>query len=396
MPFGEIFTGTFGQIWRHKRLWLFGLLGLALTSIGLLIYQIFQYRWQGEWFSTMGDITQNFGQVPDRYFSNMMSTMVWLWVGMGVWMVVGLLGYIVNLVMRGATMNEAAIAWGGGRTQTGRGLAAGTGRAAYVFVLDLLWLLPGLLLACGSLAAVAALIAAAAAAAGGGDDAVGVLVLTIIGGLCCVFCLALFVGLLSTVFAPLMYQSAVAGRRGLGAAIGEGWRMAKANLGAMIIFAILLWVLNIALGMLVSLLSFPFMLPWMSSWMQNFSGMMESASRGVPPQMPQFGNMGWLLVATFVSGVLTWLTASFMQSFRLTLYAGVYRHLGGRSEAVEPAPSMPPVDNAAPAPLLVVAPLMTEAGDLAPAETVEVAEITVPDEVVEPVEAPVEVTPPHV
>ena len=35
MPFGELFTGTFGQIWRHKRLWLFGLLGLALTSIGL-------------------------------------------------------------------------------------------------------------------------------------------------------------------------------------------------------------------------------------------------------------------------------------------------------------------------------------------------------------------------
>ena len=88
--------------------------------------------------------------------------------------------------------------------------------------------------------------------------------MTIIGGLCCVFCLALFVGLLSTVFAPLMYQSVVAGRRGLGVAIGEGWRMAKANLGAMIIFAILLWVLNIALGMLVSLLSFPFMLPWLS------------------------------------------------------------------------------------------------------------------------------------
>jgi hypothetical protein len=392
MPFGELFTGTFGQIWRHKRLWLFGLFGLALTSIGLLIYQVFQYRWQGEWFSMMGDMTQNLGQMPDWYFSNMLSTMVWLWVGMGVWMVVGLLGYIVNLVMRGATMNEAAVAWGGGRTQTGRGLAAGTGRAAYVFVLDLLWLLPGLLLACGGLAAFAVLIAAAAAAAEGGDDAAGILVLAIIGGLCCVFCLALFVGLLSTVFAPLMYQSVVAGRRGLGAAIGEGWRMAKANLGAMIIFAILLWVLNIALGMLVSLFTLPFMLPWIGSWMQDWGAIMESASRGMPPQMPQFGNMGWLLVATLVSGVLTWLTSSFMQSFRLTLYAGVYRHLGGRSEAVEPAPFMPPVDGAASVPLMVVAPLATEAGDLTPAQPVELAEITVPDEVVEPVE----VTPPHV
>ena len=83
MPFGELFTGTFGQIWRHKRLWLFGLLGFALTSIGLLIYQVFQYRWQSEWFTTMGDLMKNPGMMPEGYFNTMMSSMVWLWVGMG-------------------------------------------------------------------------------------------------------------------------------------------------------------------------------------------------------------------------------------------------------------------------------------------------------------------------
>jgi len=293
-------------------------------------------------------------------------------------------------VMRGATMNEAAIAWGGGRTQTGRGISAGAGRAAYVFVLDLLWLLPGLLRMCGGFGAFAAVIAAAAVSDGGGDAA-GAVILSIITALCCIFCLALLVGLLSMVFAPLMYQSAVAGRRGLGAAISEGWRMAKANLGAMIIFVILLWVLNIALGMLVSLLTFPFMLPWLSSWMQNFSGMMESASRGMPPAMPQFGNMGWLFAATLVSALLTWLTASFMQSFRLTLYAGVYRHLGGRGEPVDPEPL--PADDSTPAPLLAASPTETESGAGSPAEPTE---ITVPDEAIEPVEAPVEVTTPHV
>ena len=390
MPFGELFTGTFVQIWRHKRLWLFGLLGLALTSLGLLVYQVFQYRWQSGWFTTMGDLMKNPGIMPERYFSAMMSSMVWLWLGMGVWLIVGLLSYIVNLVMRGATMNEAAVAWGGGRTKTGRGISAGVSRAAYVFVLDLLWLLPGLLLACGVVGVFAAVIATAAAAADGGNDAVGVFLLTIITVLCCVFCLALFVGLLSMIFAPLMYQSVVAGRRGLGAAIGEGWRMAKANLGGLIIFAILLWILNIALGMLVSLLTFPFMLPWMSSWMQNFSGMMESASRGIPPQLPQSGNTGWLLVATLVSGLLTWLTSSFMQSFRLTLYAGVYRHLGGQSVPVEPGP-LPLTDDAASVPLLVA----SSAAGAADAPTVEPAEITVPDEVAAPVEAPVEV-PSHV
>jgi hypothetical protein len=78
MPFGELFTGTFGQLWRHKRLWLFGLLGFALTSIGLLIYQVFQFRWQSEWFTTMGDLMKNPGMMPEGYFNTMMSSMVWL------------------------------------------------------------------------------------------------------------------------------------------------------------------------------------------------------------------------------------------------------------------------------------------------------------------------------
>jgi hypothetical protein len=389
MPFGELFTGTFTQIWRHKRLWLFGLVGLALTSIGLLLYQLFQFRWQTGWLRTMGDLMKNPGQLPDTYFSTMMSTMVWLWVGMGIWLIVGLFGYIINLVMRGATMNEAAIAWDGGRTQTGRGLSVGASRGVYVFLIDLLWLLPGLLVACGGIGAFAAVIAAAAAASNRGDDAAGGVVLTIIGALCCIFCLALLVGLLSLVFAPLMYQSAVSGRRSLGAAISEGWRLAQANLGAMIIFAILIWILNIALGMLVSLLTLPFMLPWMSSWMRDLSGVMESASRGIPPQMSQFGNMGWLLVVALVSAVLRWLTASFMQSFRLTLYAGVYRHLGGQSEPIEPEPPLP-VDDAPLAPLLAAAEPMTVA-----APSADLA-ITVADAVDEPVEVPVEVTPPRV
>ena len=127
--------------------------------------------------------------------------------------------------------------------------------------------------------------------------------------------------------------------------------------------------------------------------MQDWGAIMESAGHGFAPQIPQFGNLGWLLVATIVSGLLTWLTASFMQSFRLTLYTGVYRHLGGRSEAVEPQP-LPPADDAAPAPLPVAFSTDAVAGE-AP-RPAALAEITVPDQVAEPAETPVEVTPPHV
>ncbi len=387
MPFGEIFIGTFSQIWRHKRLWLFGLLGVALTSIGGGIYQFFQFRWQSQFVDMLGGARANPSAVPARFFGDMMSAMTWLWAGFGIWMLVSLLGYVINLIMRVATMNEATFAWGGGRPETGRGLSAGVGRGIYVFLIDLLWLLPGILLGCGSLGAFAAIIAADAASNGGNEAGV----VTILAALCCLFCLALVVGLLYAVFAPLMYQSAVAGRRGLGAAISEGWRLGQANLGAMIIFAVFLWILTIVVMMAVSVLSMPFALPWLSGYMRDMTGVMEDARHGLTPTMPSFRS-GWLLLAFLVSSFLTWLATGFLQSFRLTLYAGVYRHLGGRDELVEPEPPSS-VGGAAPAPPLVAAPLEGETGDASPGE---LAEITVPDEAAGPIEPPVEVTGPHV
>ena len=384
MPFGEIFTGTFSQIWRHNRLWLFGLLGLALTSIGLGIYQLFQFRWQNQLADMMGGVSGTPGVMPPRFFSELMPALTWLGVGFGIWMLVSLLGYITNLVMRGATMNEAAVAWAGERVETGRGISAGAGRAVYVFLLDLLWLLPAILLGCGSLGALVATLAAVGNANHDGSAA-GAFMLTLLGALCCVFCLALFVSLLSAVFAPLMYQSAVAGRRGLGAAISEGWRLAQANLGAMIIFAVLLWVLAIVVMMAVSVLSLPFAIPWLSGYMRAVSGMMEDAARGIAPTMPSFRS-GWLLLATLVSGLLSWLATGFLQSFRLTLYAGVYRQLGGESVPIDPGPPAP-VDESPPAPHLRV-------GE--PAETTadarsspDLPEIAVPDETPGPAETPV-------
>ncbi len=128
MPYGEIFMGTFAQIWRHKRLWLFGLLGVLISSVGLAIYQLFQARWQSDWFGMMERMAENPDVFPQGLASDMLSKMAWLWAGLGLLLVCTLLGYVVNLIMRGATMNEAAIAWAGGSTQTGRGISTGAGR----------------------------------------------------------------------------------------------------------------------------------------------------------------------------------------------------------------------------------------------------------------------------
>jgi len=124
--------------------------------------------------------------------------------------------------------------------------------------------------------------------------------------------------------------------------------------------------------------------------MRDWAGMMEDVSRGLTPTMPQFQS-GWLVGAALVSGLLTWLTASFLQSFRLTLYAAVYRHLGGQGVPVDPEP---PADASSPAPFLAVPGPPEAIGAAQP--PAGLAEITVPDEATEPVEAPVDAIIPHV
>ena len=142
MPYGEIFVGTFKTIWRHKKLWLFGLLGLSLIALGNGMYLGIMLNWERRWFGLLGEMSQMpGGPAPDQ----MMPGLIWVFVGLGILALAGLLGYLVNLVMRGATINEAAVAWRGEQSETGRGLRAGVARALHIFVIDLIWWLPGII-----------------------------------------------------------------------------------------------------------------------------------------------------------------------------------------------------------------------------------------------------------
>jgi hypothetical protein len=376
MPYGEIFMGTFAQMWRHKRLWLFGLLGVLISSVGLAIYQLFQARWQSDWFGMMERMAENPDVFPQGLASNMLSKMAWLWAGLGLLLLCTLLGYVVNLIMRGATMNEAAIAWSGGSTQTGRGISVGAGRAVYLFLIDLLWLLPGIILGCGGALGLTVLLLGAGSASDS-NGATGAFVLAFLASICGVACLGLLIALFAGVFSPLMYQSAVVGRRGLGQAVGEGWRLAQANLGAMIILVLLLFMLGILVNIVVSVLSLPLLVPWMGSFMSGMSRAAEGASRYEPFAMPQFRS-GWVAVAGLWSGLLAWLSTGFLQSFRLTLYAEVYRQLTGISAAVVPAAPAPPPGHIA-VPVVDLAP---EAATLSPRASSTMPEIIVPEDAV--------------
>ncbi|PKO22037.1 MAG: hypothetical protein CVU38_11560 [Chloroflexi bacterium HGW-Chloroflexi-1] len=325
MSYGEVFAGTFRTIWRHKRLWLFGLLGVLLVAIGNGVYMGSVFSWQGRWFRLMGETIDRPGG-PDALAGQMLRDMVWLWVGLGVLAVAALASYAVNLVMRGATIDEAAIAWRGGRSETGRGLRAGLARAIHLFVIDLLWWAPGVLFIGGGYVLGILVFTVGIGASGqsrGGEPVFALF--GVLGLLCCPFLLIVIYALFNGIFAPLMYQSAVAGRRELGAAIKEGWRLARGHLGPMFIFWLLILGVSLVWGLLLSIVILPLNLPWLGSW----AGMMKDAMNGVSPSFTGFANLkssAWVMAGA-AQVLSTLLYASFIQTFNLTMYAEVYRRL---------------------------------------------------------------------
>ncbi len=362
MSYGEIFVGTFRQIWQHKKLWLFGLLAVLLSSVGLGIYQLFGIRGQSDYINNiLPRMLQNPERLPPGFGSELMASLSALWIGLSLLFLFGLVGYIVSLVMRGAIMHEAAIAWAGGETDTSRGVSAGVGRAVYVFLLDLLWGLVPFLLGCG--VATGFLVLMFTAVAASGSEGWGVfLALLLFAFLCSAVLIGLLLAVFTAIFPPLMYQSAVVGGRSFGAAVREGWRLTVANLGSLIIFWLLLLLLSFVLNAMIQAITLPLTLPWMGSWMTDWSAALDNFMRDGQLNMPPL-RAGWLIVSGVVSVVLSLLVNSFLLTFRHTLYAEVYRRLTG---------AVPPV-----APVEAVAPPVAP---LAPVEPLPPSEILVPDE----------------
>jgi hypothetical protein len=339
MEYGEIFVGTWRAIWREKRLWLFGLLGLLLTAIGSAAYQAFSMNWQRDYFSMLGRLAES-GQ-PQVLPNQIIGSMAALWLGLGLLMLASFIGYLINLVMRGATIHEAALVWDGLRPDIRRGLRAGLARGIYVFLLDLLWFVPSAVIwGGGYLLAIIALIGLGASS-GNSSNGAGAALLSFCGILGCTTCVGLLVLLVAAIFAPLMYQSTVQGQRSAGAAISEGWRLARTHLGAMIVFWILSLAVGFGLGLIMQLITLPFLFPLMSSWLTWMTQLTENAGRSsVPPTFPSLSApLAFLLsVAIFIGG---WLTTSLRQTFDLTMYATVYRRLMGADAASLPAPAAP-------------------------------------------------------
>ena len=340
MDYGKIVSGTFGVIWKEKKLWLFGIIGLLLSALTSGLFMAWYFNWYGNFISNLMSPGFIDSDDPAVIIQTIIGNMGWLFGGMSFMFCASLIGYVINLVMRGGTISEADLAWEGESVDIGRGTRNGAGHGLYLFIVDLLWwLLPAVLIgvgmACGFLFLFGG-IGLAANTSSGEEGTVFAIMGSIFAFVGVLACLGFLISILQGVFAPLMYQSVVLGKHSIGAAISEGFNLARRNIGPMVIFLIIMFVLNLGVQFLIQMASLPLMGGWMAGWV----GMIRDiSSEGGMPSMS--GTNGVLL---FFGGLLlalaTLLGQSFMQTFSLTMYARVYRLLTHEETAAEDAPQL--------------------------------------------------------
>ena len=326
MQYGQIFSDTFRILWREKKLWVFGLIGLALSSVLGMVGGAAGLNFQRQVIETVNrELSRGRPGGEDEVLAMILGNFAIFGVLIGLVLLGALVSYVINLAMRAGTVREAMRAWNGESVSIRRGSREGASSMLGFFGVDVLWAILPMLVVGGAYALtfVSIFSIAAADAQGGASDTAAVGVIgSILLAICCLAIFALLYAAVYAIFAPMMYQSLAQGRRSFGDALSEAWALGKAHWGTLIVFALMVWGIGLVFSLVVQLITTPFSGLFMGDWMESIVTGMEGANPVMP--MPNYGIMIPLLMVTTI---LSYLTTSFLQSFRFTLYAKVYGEL---------------------------------------------------------------------
>ena len=349
MNYGALITDSFRLIWREKRLWLLGLIGLLLYIFISALSLTMSIGWPNFWVTQIQEWRPGPGLPPAELLRQLwgaMGGLLWLFV---LFMILALAHYGVSLVVRAAIISEAQQAWQGQPVVIGRGLQNGLRHALGLFLIDLLWVLPMLLvnlffviIAFGAFFAI--FNAAITDNGGNAGPALGGLGVTLVLAGCCLPIFALAWLTMYSIYSPMMYQSLV--QQGLppGAAIRTGWQMGRAHWKPLLVVALLLFLVGALVVAIQQTIAIPVQFSTMPFWMPDFKPWLPDSNQSVyyeyRPAFYQnlpadftFSKWLWLIFGWGATTAVYLITMSFSQSFGLTLYARVYQELT--------APAMP-------------------------------------------------------
>jgi len=243
MNYGEAIERAWKIIWRFKILWVLGL--LASCAGGGITIPSFNYQLSSADFQNLGNGNYFFNQVANWF----QSIPVWVWIlGILALLVLGLLLFMVGLVgrigvKRGAWQAE------GGATELAFGdlFKESLGYFWRMLGLSLLVGLPGFLFAIISvvffLGSILSIFASRAANA-------GILLLCVAVPL---FCLIIPLSWIMTMLSEMCSSALVAENLGVIASLKRGWNLMWKKLGSVILISLLMFVIQIAVGIVLGI-----------------------------------------------------------------------------------------------------------------------------------------------
>lgn len=343
MDFGKLLSQAWKITWRHKILWVFGLLSSCAASglNGGNGTSSFNFP-SGNTTSTGPAPSDAFPQLDQYQLQQMMDRIapylavfaVLLCVGI----VIGLIAWGIGIIGRGALVAGVQQVEDEGGTSFGKGWAAAAAKFKPLFGMNLLLALPGLLmglialviLALGSGALVTSITSAMNSSRSADTSAIGV---AIFGALACFVPLACIGFAIEVVIAILrLFGERAIVLEGMGAVDGlkRGWAVFRANAGNSLLLGIMLVILGMIVGFVIGLAALPIVLPIAGA-------AMAAGSNAKGAGLPAAGLTALSVCGIFVLAILSYVVRGALNTFSGACWNMAYRQFTKSSaDVVEP------------------------------------------------------------
>jgi hypothetical protein len=325
MDFGATISRAVSIVWKNRVLWVLGFLAALAGSGG---GGNLSFNFPG------GSFGQNGTFDDGGIFRNVDSSAVLTGLaGLGcVLLILGIVVWVVSLIARGGLIGAVEQIETGGGTTFGNAWRVGTSKFLPILGLNLLLILPIVLIAILAAVlfggAIITIIAGASAmddGRGGAGLAGGILGLLCFGGLFA--CVALFVGIAISALQTFGERAIVLENRGVLESFRRSWEVVRANLGNIILLAVLMFVISLVIGVIVGAISAVLFIPVV------FTALAEVGGQGVGAGTVILGGLAFL--AVLIIGALI---GALYVAFNSTTWTLAYRQFTGMGGVPTAAP----------------------------------------------------------
>lgn len=330
MDFGAVISRALRITWDHKVLWLLGFLAALGAGGAGNLGQSPQsaFRMNGD-NGNVPPWMQDFARDPSLILAGASAFFCLV-------AIISIVLFVVGIIARGGLIAGVQQIETAGNTTFGRAWSVGAARFWRLLGLNILLAIPVIILVVILIATVGGTAMAAIASSAGqrGDDNNAALASLLGGGvivLCCLVCVLAIYGVLSMAIQTFGERAIVLENAGVMDSIGRGWAVFRANLGNIILIALIMWVIATAfafvVGAIVAAVLFASVFP-------AINDLSQSGSLGAGPTI--LAIIG-VILATVVGAIINTL----FTTFNSTAWTLAFRQFTGSVPAV-PAPAAQP------------------------------------------------------